>query len=261
MKIISALHFEWDNMGDCFNRVKEDFALDGVELSFSDGYSRPHCTREDIAAIRRANESAGLSLYSHIWEDIAQLGPEKGGEALRHWAEISARTGVKGLVIHGGSYPDREEGIARTRRTLEEVLPTFEEANVVLYLENHYAYNYHDCQELFSKVWEFERVFSLDSPSLRFCFDTGHAHLTENSEDLLENLQKYLVHVHIADNHGVDDDHVPYKRGTVPWDIIWKTLREINFNGTFCVEFPVRDDKDPFYHCYLDIDDFEKAKR
>ena len=257
--IISSLHYAWKDMDECFKRAKEEFLVDGVELSFHESLSHPHCTKEDIADIRKVNEQFGLSLCAHIWEDIAQLGPEKAAEALRHWANLSERVGVHGMVIHGGSYPDQEEGITRTRRTLEMVLPELEKTGIVLYLENHYAYDYKNCQELFSEVWEFERVLSLDSPSLRFCFDTGHAHLTGNSEDLLVNLQSYLSHVHIADNYGANDDHCLYKKGTVRWDSIWETLRNIEFDGTFCAEFPLRDNLAPLRQCLLDIENLKKC--
>lgn len=256
--ITSNLHFSWNDMDECFKRAHDEFGIDGVELSFHESFSRPHCTKEDISAIRKANEQYGLLLYAHIWEDIAQLGPEKATDALRYWSGICAQTGVHGMVIHGGSYPDQKEGIARTRQTLERVLPGLEKTGLVLYLENHYAYDYKNCQELFSEVWEFEQVLSLDSPSLRFCFDTGHGNLTGNSEDLLINLQSYLSHIHIADNHGVNDDHCLYKEGNIKWNLLWKMFENINFNGTFCMEFPVRDNLKPFQQCMEDIKYYEE---
>jgi len=177
----------------------------------------------------------------------------KAIEALRYWVKIGIKAGVEGFVIHGGSFPNHNEGIARTRRTLEQVLPELEKVKVVLFLENHYAYGYKNCQELFSEVWEFEKVFSLDSLSLRFCFDTGHANLTGNTDNLLAKLCPYMSHVHLADNYGINDDHCLYKKGTVKWNLIWERLRNNKFDGTFCVEFPVRDNVTPFRQCISDI--------
>ncbi len=251
--VISAHHFAWDSMSACLRHAKESFGLDGVELSFNDSYTHPHCTAEDIDQVRSVNEGLGLDLHAHIWEDIAQLGPDRAGDALLHWLGVCGRTGVENLVIHGGSYPDRREGIVRTRRALERVMPAFESAGVVLCLENHYAYEYRDCQELFSEVWEFEQVFAIDSPSLRFCFDTGHGNMTGNSSDLIRRLGRYLKHVHLADNHGVDDDHCAYMQGTVAWESDFDSLVEVGFDGAFCVEYPVRDDLAPFRQCIADL--------
>jgi len=75
--IISSLHFEWNSVETCFKRARNEFGIDGVELSFHESFTRPHCTKEDIDSIRRANESLGVLLYAHIWENIAQLGTEK----------------------------------------------------------------------------------------------------------------------------------------------------------------------------------------
>ena len=139
------------------------------------------------------------------------------------------------------------------RDTFAEVLPAYEEAGVVLCLENHYAYTYRDCQELFSEVWEFQEIFNLDSPSLAFCFDTGHGHMTHNCGELVRELGNRLRYVHLAGNHGEHDDHCMFRQGTVPWDDIWDALEDVRFDGTFCVEFPVREDLEPFCRCLQEI--------
>lgn len=252
--IISALHFPWQDIDDCLSIVKDDLRLDGVELSCATSFNRPHCTRQDLSALPSLKAATGLSIEAHIWEDLAQMGQEAGSRALLHWLEMCQQTEIEGLVIHGGSYPDRREGIVRTKVILDTVIGRFERAGVVLKLENHYAYDYRDCHELFSEPWEFLELFSaIQSPALRFCFDTGHGHMTGNWEALLRELAPYLQHVHLADNHGVHDDHCPYRQGTVPWDAMFTVLQDIGFDGTFCVEYPVRDDRTPFYRCVEDL--------
>lgn len=249
--VISALHFSWHDMTDCLARATTELGLDGVELSWQDDFARPHCTRADLDALvvlRRAGMGSTI-LLTHIWENLASMTPQAACEALLGWLECCTTTGVRGLVIHGGSYPDRREGVARTRRVLEAVLPRFERANVVLCLENHYAYDYHGLHELFSEPWEFLEVFSLQSLSLRFCFDTGHGNMTKNSAELIGTLAPWLEHVHLADNFGVDDDHAMFRQGTVEWDKVLDQLNEVGFKGTYCVEFSVFDDRAPFDAC------------
>lgn len=246
--VVSALHFPWDNLPECLDKARQ-WGIDGVELSWAHGFARPHCTRDDLEDLRRLNQDGNCLLVSHIWDDLAQLGSTAGGNVLRGWLELCRPCRVSGLVIHGGTWPDRAEGVARMRQVLEGVLGDFERAGVVLYLENHYAYEYHHSQELFSEPWEFRQVLSLDSPSLRFCFDTGHGHMTKNWPALLTQLAPWLGHVHLADNHGVDDNHCMFGQGTVPWGEMLPAIREVGFDGTFCVEFPVREDLRPFGQC------------
>lgn len=254
--IISALHYAWDTIDDACRIAREEFNLDGVELSLHDSWARPHCTHDDLARLPALKDRYGLSLDAHIWDDLARLGEDAGADALLRWLDVCAAAGIDGIIIHGGSFDDRAEGIARTRRTFQRVLPRFERAGVVLKLENHYAFDYHNCRELFSEPWEFLDVFSLDSPSLRACFDTGHGHMTRNWDTLLRALAPWLVHVHLADNGGTDDDHQPYRRGTVPWDAIFTTLKDIDYHGAFCIEFPVREDQAPFRQCLADLTPF-----
>ena len=252
--MVSALHFEWNSIDHCADRVVREFGLQGVELSFHESFARPHCTLEDLDRLTPVREEYGITLAAHLWENLAQLGPETASERLVRWLDVCVRHKVEGLVIHGGTYPDQSEGIARTVAALRKALPGFEKHHVVLNLENHYAYAYRNCQELFSEPWEFLEVLPvIDSPSLRFCFDTGHGNMTRNSTELIRGLGPYLSHVHLADNHGVDDDHVPYRTGTTDWDSVFDLLGRIGFDGTFCVEFPVRDDTAPFEACLRDI--------
>ncbi len=65
---------------------------------------------------------------------------------------------------------------------------------------------------------------------LRFNFDIGHAHLTEFPED--ERLEKsfsplrdLVSSVHLHDNHGERDEHLPPYDGTIDWPAAIKLLQ------------------------------------
>jgi sugar phosphate isomerase/epimerase len=250
--VISALHFAWETPEECLARATDEFGLDGVELSLNLSYSRPHCTEEDLAWLA-VDGPKDVHLSGHIWENLAQLGPDRGAEALLYWLPVCHRAGIDNLILHGGSHDDQQEGIRLTREALASVLPMFEAAEVVLNLENHYPYGYRDCHELFSEPWEFQRVLDLDSPSLRFCFDTGHGNMSKNGVELIRELAPWLSYVHLADNGGVDDDHCGFREGTTDWDGYLAALRDVGFAGTYCVEFPVREDTAPFARCLREL--------
>ncbi len=252
--IISALHFPWANLTDCFGKVRNDLQLDGLELSFHESFVRSHCTRADLEEIAALKERYGLNVYAHLWLDIAVMGVAAAELALLYWLSVAVKTGVQGYVIHGGSHPDRDRGIDITRQTLARVVPRYEEKGVVLNLENHYAYDYKNCRELFSEAWEFLEVFqAVDSPALRFCFDTGHGHMTGNSAELLGELAPRLNHVHLADNLGEDDNHLPYREGTVNWQDVFDRLEEMDYDGPLCIEFPLFESRRPFDACMTEL--------
>jgi len=246
--VISALHFEWRDLLECF-RIAEQWGLDGVELSWHESFSRPHCTLDDLRALEVLAKRETSVRSAHIWDDVAAAPHTKVTESLLRWLAWCQKTGTTDLIVHGGAFGERREGIARAKRVFESVLPAFERAHVTLNLENHYAYEYRACNELFSEPWEFLEVFEIDSPSLKFCFDTGHGNMTRNSRELIDALAPWLNYIHLADNHGVDDDHLPYGQGTVAWEGIFARLEALRFDGVMCVEFPVRDERKPFAAC------------
>ncbi len=65
---------------------------------------------------------------------------------------------------------------------------------------------------------------------LRFNFDIGHAHLAELPQD--ERLEKsfsplrdFVSSVHLHDNHGEKDEHLPPYDGSIDWPSAVKTLQ------------------------------------
>jgi sugar phosphate isomerase/epimerase len=78
----------------------------------------------------------------------------------------------------------------------------------------------------------------IDSPNLRFCFDTGHHHVF--SKVLLpvwfEALKEYLVEVHLHDNHGELDEHLPAGEGGFDFDRFFNLLSQFKLNPIYTIE-------------------------
>ena len=53
---------------------------------------------------------------------------------------------------------------------------------------------------------------------LKFCFDTGHAHMDEGVAGGFEAMRERVVTAHIHDNHGEKDEHLLPFDGTIEWD-------------------------------------------
>jgi len=53
---------------------------------------------------------------------------------------------------------------------------------------------------------------------LRFCFDTGHAHIEGGVVAGFHTMRDLIVAVHIHDNHGEKDEHLLPWDGTIDWD-------------------------------------------
>ena len=80
------------------------------------------------------------------------------------------------------------------------------------------------------------------APSAGFHLDVGHAHLGRDREEpnrtaaLLNAFGHRLAHVHVSDNLGVDDLHLPLGAGTVEWPSAVRALKGAGWDGTVTIE-------------------------
>lgn len=76
------------------------------------------------------------------------------------------------------------------------------------------------------------------SPRLRFCFDTGHFNCfsKEPLELWMEELAPYIAEIHLHDNSGESDQHLPIGEGTFPFEYMFTLLKEKNVRPILTVE-------------------------
>jgi len=79
-------------------------------------------------------------------------------------------------------------------------------------------------------------------PLLRFHVDSGRAKLEEaydRWEEYLERLGSKLLHVHLSENDGRGDQHLPLgaaPRNTTDWQLHVKKLKATGYDGTITLE-------------------------
>ena len=60
------------------------------------------------------------------------------------------------------------------------------------------------------------------------CLDVGHAHYSfEPMEKWFDVLGEYIQYLHLSDNMGKFDDHLPIGSGSIDWEklnVLWKNL-------------------------------------
>ncbi len=83
-------------------------------------------------------------------------------------------------------------------------------------------------------------VDKVSNPRLGVCFDIGHAHALSETPALewVEVLGSRISYVHIHDNHGKKDEHLPLEEGNVPIKQVLDLI-EIQSNEAFwAIETP-----------------------
>lgn len=122
------------------------------------------------------------------------------------------------MVMHmGGS---RETADPRKRdaafSTLEHLVLHAKHVGVTLCVEN-------TLSELGQPVYLRSFVDETRLTGLRFNFDIGHAHLSDGEEaeriaKAFEPMRELVASVHLHDNHGEKDEHLPPYDGSINWE-------------------------------------------
>lgn len=86
------------------------------------------------------------------------------------------------------------------------------------------------------KISDFRKILRADD-RLGFHLDVGHANIGgDKLEGMLKTFKARLVHVHLSDNRGRSDEHLPIGAGTIDWPRVIRLLRKRGFDGTITLE-------------------------
>jgi len=78
-----------------------------------------------------------------------------------------------------------------------------------------------------------------NAKDLGFCLDFGHAFVRggmRNIETFFKLLGNRIEHVHMHDNHGSFDEHLPIGEGKINYPHVVKMLKRIGYDGTITFE-------------------------
>ena len=79
-----------------------------------------------------------------------------------------------------------------------------------------------------------EMLDAVGSHNVGFTLDVGHANTVGLVDEFLDQLGDRISHVHIHDNMGKKDEHLPLGEGTVNWKQVMEKLS--NYKGIFVTE-------------------------
>lgn len=79
-----------------------------------------------------------------------------------------------------------------------------------------------------------EMLDAVGSHNVGFTFDVGHANTVRLIDEFLDQLKDRISHVHIHDNMGKKDEHLPLGEGNIDWKHVMEKLS--NYKGIFVTE-------------------------
>lgn len=78
---------------------------------------------------------------------------------------------------------------------------------------------------------------AVDDPNLGVILDTAHQHAQKELLPLsIMKLGKRIRYVHVADNDGRDNRHLPPGAGNIDWDEVFRSLKQIGYDGFFATD-------------------------
>ncbi|MCK5844391.1 MAG: sugar phosphate isomerase/epimerase, partial [Victivallales bacterium] len=90
------------------------------------------------------------------------------------------------------------------------------------------------------EVAEFARSFN--SPNISVCIDLNHSNLNEDLTQVSENCKGLISNIHVSDNHGEWEDHLPPGEGIINFPEVFKALRDNGYVGPCNIECHVPDE-------------------
>jgi len=211
--------------------------MDYLELTLEP----PYTVADDLnpAEVRRWLGDRGLDVVGHTAYYLPLASPLKRlrraalEELRRNW-EVFAALGITQATVH----PDHRfpngytvaDIVARNIETFGELARWGKELGVTVLVEN------------LDGIWgqpKHLRALLAAVPELGWTLDIGHANLgvpQNRTVELLRTCGARLRHVHLSDNDGHRDLHLPLGTGRVPCKRLVRYLRTQGYNGTFTLE-------------------------
>jgi len=241
---ISTGCFYQTDIMECLETIRASgFSL--IEVVFSPA----HLNYKDPAAVQRAAlkiQALGMEAYSFHAPFASDIDISSTNLDCREYSldeiliavEAAAALGVHYFVIHPGpenaEHPNPEERLVRIENVvsvLNRVALRCSELGIRCVLENKLPHLLFGSSN--DIIWI---LAALETRQVGGCLDTGHAFLSGDLYSLVYKLAPYLRILHVHDNKGHGDDHLPPSEGRIDWFAFMRELVQIHFHGPLILE-------------------------
>lgn len=197
----------------------------------------------DVDKVKKTLKDFGLDVIGHTAWYLPFAIPIKTVtdvclKEFEKYLEIFSRIDITSVNIHPNYFTSmlitEEEAIKRNIEFLKKVCKIAKSRGIEIMLEN----NPKHPADRVNTLDFFKKVFN-EVEGLKFHLDVGHANINQEknlTEDFFRMFSKKLVHIHLSDNWGSNDDHMPLGAGNINWLEIIKILKKYNYDKTITLE-------------------------
>jgi sugar phosphate isomerase/epimerase len=236
---VSTLHLLHKPLEEAFNELVA-LPVNRIELADSGNHSL------NTRRIERLQELASsYDIHYSIHAPYADTNLAADDDLIREWVLKRIRASIRFaselnaecLVIHPG-WTTATEQFNRGRswelniRSLHWLLRYAGEYGVECLIEN----VPNPTPYLLVSVDDFDLFEEEMEPPMNYVLDVGHAHLQGEEYKFIEKYGYKIKHVHVSDNLGESDQHLPIGEGDINWRNVFDSLDDAGFDGWTVIE-------------------------
>jgi sugar phosphate isomerase/epimerase len=192
--------------------------------------------RIDPKAIRQLLDQAGMGVVGHTaWflpfgspvERVRRAAVEEVAAALPAFAQVGVRL-VNVHIAKGVSAFGHDSAIRMNGASFAELAERAEPHGIQIMVEH--------VPDRSTSIDDIRAILDHDS-RLGFHLDVGHANIGGDRLDgLLKAFADRLCHVHLSDNRGREDDHMPLGAGRIDWPRAIRLIKGTGYDATITLE-------------------------
>lgn len=222
----------------------DELGFDYLELTLDPPETHYSTVRARKDVILKELKTCNMGLVCHLptfvyTADLTERIRRASVTEMLESLQTAKELGVERVVVHPGYIGGMGTFVMETSRkyameSMAAISQKADDIGVMLCLENMFP-RYLS----FVEPEDFEPVFE-QFPTLKLTLDTGHANIGDTRGDrairFLNKFSHRLGHIHMSDNKGKRDDHLPVGEGNVPFERIVRALRAIGYDDTITLE-------------------------
>ena len=220
------------------------YGFDYLDLTIEYPQATPEKIRGQMSEIKGAVKSYNLGLVGHMPWFLNIIHPyDSVRNAILSESEkifaMAEELGIEHITIHPDFMKLKRENralVSETIKSLAILAKSASDHNLILCLENF--------EDDYFSVENLKQILA-SVKGLKFTLDVGHAFMrvkkTENVVNMMKEMKEYLIHVHMHDNSGFRDEHLPLGVGDIDSPKIIGGLKAIGYDKTITLEIHAED--------------------
>lgn len=218
--------------------------FDYLELTMDPPQAHYSIIRQQMDSILGALASRSMNIICHLptfvsTADLTDSIREASLSEMYNSLEVAAELGSQKVVLHPGHIGGlgiyvKETALAHANNSLAAIINRAQTLGLCVCLENMFP----KCRA-YVKPDDFVGILQR-FPDLKLTLDTGHANIgNPDGRRILEFIEKFgqrIGHLHVSDNFGERDDHIPLGTGNINFLKIVTALKKCGYDSTATFE-------------------------